>query len=175
LACLGACFGAVLLIARGSTDEGLNALRRTLDALPEGGSSPATLGSTQHWRNRSEGLAISRGHATLDEALMRSECDEERWYMAEFLRIKGELLRLERTPRTMHEAEEHFRRSLDIARLQEAPSWELRAAINLAQLYQREGKIIEARDALVPVYSRFTEGFQTADLKVAKAIIEALF
>jgi predicted ATPase len=118
--------------------------------------------------------AISRAHATIDQALMRSERDEERWYMAEFLRIKGELLRLEDTPGAMREAKKHFRRSLDCARQQDALSWELRTSISLARLHQGQGQFIEARDALAPIYGRFEEGFQTADLKTAKALIEAL-
>ena len=105
---------------------------------------------------------------------MRSERDEERWYMAEFLRIKGELLRLEDTPRATREAEEQFRRSLDCARQQEALSWELRTSISLARLHQGQGQFIEARDALEPVYGRFKEGFQTADLRAAKALMEGL-
>jgi predicted ATPase len=118
--------------------------------------------------------AISRGQAIIDQALMRSERDEERWYMAEFLRIKGELLQLEDTPTTMRQAEEHFRRSLDCARQQEALSWELRTSISLALLYRGQGQVREARDALAPVYSRFREGFQTTDLVAAKVLLETL-
>jgi predicted ATPase/DNA-binding winged helix-turn-helix (wHTH) protein len=171
----GTCFSAMLLIARGRSDEGLKKLHVTLDELPQGAFFAHYAGIHA---TLAEALgrvgAISGGHATIDAALMRAERDEERWYMAEFLRIKGELLRLEDTPRAMRDAEGQFRRSLDCARRQEALSWELRTCISLARLHQAQGQIIEARDALAPVYSRFAEGFQTADLKAAKALMEAL-
>jgi predicted ATPase len=164
-----------LLIARGSTDEGLKALQRILDELPKRAFFAHHAGIQA---TLAEALgrvgSISRGHATIDQALMRSERDEERWYMAEFLRIKGELLRLEDTPRAMREAQEQFRRSLECARQQDALSWELRTSISLARLYQGQGQFIEARDALAPIYGLFKEGFQTTDLKTAKALIEAL-
>jgi predicted ATPase/DNA-binding winged helix-turn-helix (wHTH) protein len=171
----GTCFGATLLIAQGSTHEGLKALQRILDELPKGAffAHHAGIQATLAEALGTAG-AISRGHAIVDQALMRSERDEERWYMAEFLRIKGELLRLEDTPRAMREAQEQFRRSLECARQQSALSWELRTSISLARLYQRQGQFTEARDALAPIYSLFTEGFQTTDLKTAKALIEAL-
>jgi predicted ATPase/DNA-binding winged helix-turn-helix (wHTH) protein len=171
----GTCFGATLLIARGSTDEGLKTLQRILDELPEAAFF-AHYAGTQATLAEALGRigAISRGHATIDQALMRSERDEERWYMAEFLRIKGELLCLEDTPRAIREAKEQFRRSLECARQQDALSWELRTSISLARLHQGQGQFIEARDALAPVYRRFNEGFQTVDLKTAKALMEAL-
>jgi predicted ATPase/DNA-binding winged helix-turn-helix (wHTH) protein len=171
----GACFGAMLLIARGSTDEGLRELQSTLDELPPGAFFARYAGiHATLAESLGRAGAVSRARATIDAALMRSERDEERWYLAEFLRIKGELIRLENTPRTLQEAEEHFRRSLDHARRQEALSWELRASMSLARLYQDQGRIIEARNALAPVHGRFKEGFQTADLKAAKALVEAL-
>ena len=166
----------MLLIARGSIDEGLKTLFRALDELPRGAffAHYAGIHATLAEALGKVG-AISRAHATIDEALMRSERDEERWYVAEFLRIKGELLRLEYTPGAIREAEVQFRRSLEYARRQEALSWELRTSTSLARLYQEQGQFVEARDTLAPVYSRFKEGFQTADLKAAKALLEALF
>ena len=171
----GTCFGATLLIARGSTDEGLKTLQGVLDELPKGAffahnaGIQATLAETLGRVG-----AISKAHATIDQALLRSEREDERWYMAEFLRIKGELLRYEDTPGTMRQAKEQFRLSLDCARQQDALSWELRTSISLARLHQGQGQFMEARDALARVYSRFTEGFLTADLKTAKALLEAL-
>jgi predicted ATPase/DNA-binding winged helix-turn-helix (wHTH) protein len=171
----GACLGAMLVIARGGDDEGLETLQRTLDELPQGAFF-------EHYAGIRAVLAetfgrtgsISRGQATIDDALARSERDEERWYTAEFLRVKGELQRLENTPKAMREAEQQFRRALDCARQQEALSWELRASMSLARLHQTQGRRDEARDALALVYGRFNEGFQTADLKAAKTLIEAL-
>jgi predicted ATPase len=171
----GRCFGAMLHIARGSTDDGLKALHTALDELPQGAFFAHYAGIHAILAEALGRVgAISRGHATIDEALMRSERDEERWYMAEFLRIKGELFRLEDTPKAMREAEELFQHSRDCGRQQEALSWELRASISLARIHQGQGRIIEARDALAPIYSRFKEGFQTADLKAAKALMALL-
>jgi predicted ATPase len=171
----GKCFDAMLVIARGGTVEGLKTLDGALNELPRGAffAHYAGIHATLAEAFGKVG-ALSSGHATIDDALMRSERDDERWYMAEFLRIKGELLVLEDTQTAMQEAEEQFRRSLDCARQQEALSWELRTSISLARLRQAQGKIVEARVVLAPIYSRFKEGFQTADLKAAKALMEAL-
>jgi len=171
----GRCFGAMLVIARGSTDDGLKALRNALDELPQGAFFAQYAGIHAVLAETFGRVgAISRGHATIDEALTRSERDAERWYVAEFLRVKGELFRLEDTPTATRKAEEQFQRSLNCARQQEALSWELRTSISLARLHQKEGRIIEAWEALEPVYGRFREGFQTADLRVAKALMEEL-
>ena len=72
------------------------------------------------------------------------------------------------------DAEPHFLKALEIARHQEAKSLELRAATSLARLWQQQGKTTEARDLLAPVYDWFTEGFNTADLKDAKTLLEEL-
>ena len=72
------------------------------------------------------------------------------------------------------EAESCFHHALDIARNQQAKSFELRAATSLARLWQQQGKRQEAHDLLAPVYDWFTEGFDTADLQEAKALLEAL-
>jgi predicted ATPase len=72
------------------------------------------------------------------------------------------------------QAEACFHRALALARRQQAKSWELRAATSLSRLWQRRGKRDEARDLLAPIYGWFTEGFDTADLREAKALLEAL-
>jgi predicted ATPase len=82
------------------------------------------------------------------------------------------LLRQPGTPQV--EAEACFRQALDVARRQEAKSLELRAAMSLSRLWQQQGKQAEARALLAPVYGWFTEGFDTADLQEAKALLEAL-
>jgi predicted ATPase len=94
--------------------------------------------------------------------------------MAEFLRVRGELLFLKSTPRSTKEAEEQFLSSLNWARRQRTLSWELRTSISLARLYQGLGQTDKAQDALVPTYSRFKEGFETGDLKTAKTLISEL-
>jgi len=86
---------------------------------------------------------------------------------------KGELL-LAQLPGSAPEAETWFQQALDVARRQEAKSLELRAAMSLARLWQQQGKRQKAHDLLAPVYNWFTEGFDTADLQEAKALLEAL-
>ena len=74
----------------------------------------------------------------------------------------------------MAKAEAYFDRALVIARQQQAKSWELRAAVSMARLWREQGKRDEARDLLAPVYGWFTEGFDTLDLKEAKALLDEL-
>jgi predicted ATPase len=88
--------------------------------------------------------------------------------------LRGALL-LRQGPRpTWEEAEACFQQALAIARQQQAQSWELRAAMSLARLWQQQGKRAAARDLLAPIYGWFTEGFDTADLQEAKALLETL-
>ena len=94
--------------------------------------------------------------------------------MAELLRIKGELAIFEDATDAAAAAEGHFLRALDYARLQGALSWELRAAIGLARLWRDQDRAAEAREILRSVYGRFTEGFDTADLRAAKSLLEEL-
>jgi predicted ATPase len=101
------------------------------------------------------------------------ERQEERWWEAEVCRFRGVLLLRQLVPQP-EEAEPWLQRALDIARHQEAKSLELRAAMSLSQLWQQQGKCDEARDLLAPVYGWFTEGFDTADLREAKALLDAL-
>jgi predicted ATPase len=108
---------------------------------------------------------------TIDEALARSEHNEERWCLAELLRIKGELILLEGAAKAAIAAEDLFLQALDWAHRQGALSWELRAATSLARLRLQQDRTAEARGFLTPVYDRFTEGFETADLKAAKALL----
>jgi predicted ATPase len=92
--------------------------------------------------------------------------------MPELLRIKGEML-LQRKPNAI-DAEGHFLRSLAWAGRQGALSWELRSATSLARLWRYQARTKEAHELLAPVYDRFTEGFDTVDLKAAKALVESL-
>ena len=95
----------------------------------------------------------------------------ERWFEAELNRHKGQLLL--RQGRTQA-AEELYHRALAIAREQQAKLWELRAAVSLARLWRDQGRRSEAHDLLAPVYSWFTEGFDTPDLKEAKELLREL-
>jgi predicted ATPase len=116
---------------------------------------------------------IEDGLQALAEAHTLVEQHEERWWEAEVSRLRGVLLlRQPGTPQA--EAETWLQRALDVARHQEAKSLELRAAMSLSRLWQQQGKQAEARALLAPVYGWFTEGFDTADLQEAKALLEAL-
>ena len=107
----------------------------------------------------------------LDEALQIVERTGERWFEAELNRHKGQLLLRQGHAEA---AEELYRKALSIAEEQEAKLWELRAAVSLARLRRDQGRRAEARDLLAPVYGWFTEGFDTPDLKEAKALLDEL-
>ena len=115
---------------------------------------------------------LEKVQAVLNRAF--SELKRHRNYMwrAELHRLKGEVLK--RSDDRLGEAEECFRKGLDIARGQKAPSLELRASMSLARLWQRQGRRAEAKKLLKPVYDRFTEGFDTKDLIKAKAVLKEL-
>jgi predicted ATPase len=113
--------------------------------------------------------------ALLVEALARVETSGERWFEAELHRLWGEqLLHASNNGSEVVDAEERFRRALTVAREQQASFWELRAATSLARLWRNQNKRAEARDLLGPVYGWFTEGFDTLDLKEAKALLDEL-
>jgi predicted ATPase len=109
----------------------------------------------------------------LTEALTLVDTTGERWYESEIYRLKGELL-LQQASDNATEAESCFRHALGIARTQQAKSFELRTATSLARLWQSQGKRQEAHDLLASVYGWFTEGFDTADLQEAKALLDEL-
>jgi predicted ATPase len=113
------------------------------------------------------------GLQTLAEAHTLVEQHEDREWEAEICRLRGVLL-LRQTGMPQAEAEAWLRRALDIARRQEAKALELRAAMSLSRLWQHQGKPGEARELLAPIYGWFTEGFDTADLREAKALLEEL-
>jgi TOMM system kinase/cyclase fusion protein len=117
-------------------------------------------------RRYDEGLAI------LEEALALVDQSEDRYWEAEIHRLKGEWLLARSAEHT--DAETCFHQALDVARRQQAKSLELRAAMSLARLWQRQGKRAAAHALLAPIYGWFTEGFDTADLQEAKALLEAL-
>jgi len=124
---------------------------------------------------------IDDGLQALAEAHTLVEQQEERWWEAEIHRLRGVLLlrqtsaaAQQQTGTPQAEAETWLQRALDVARRQQAKSWELRAAMSLARLWQQQGKQAEAHELLASIYGWFTEGFDTADLQEAKALLEAL-
>jgi class 3 adenylate cyclase/predicted ATPase len=126
-------------------------------------------------------MAVAFGqHGDVDEGLelvngllRLSQRDDVHWWEAELHRVKGELL-LMGTPNDPGSAEDCFKQAIEIAQLQGAKSLELRAAVNLARLWQERGEIGEARDILAPVFEWFTEGFDTPDLIEAKKVLAQL-
>jgi len=109
----------------------------------------------------------------IGEAITAVEATKEKWYEAEVHRIAGEIA-LMSPERDAAKAEAYFERALATARTQQAKSWDLRAAISMARLWREQGKRDEARELLAPVYGWFTEGFDTLDLKQAKALLDEL-
>ncbi|MBV8421384.1 MAG: hypothetical protein JOZ26_15350 [Hyphomicrobiales bacterium] len=102
-----------------------------------------------------------------------TEKARERWCEAEVNRVAGEIALLSPEP-DLAKAEADFERARAVAREQQARSWELRAVMGMARLWRDQGRRAQARDILAPVYGWFTEGFGTADLKQAKAMLDEL-
>ena len=109
----------------------------------------------------------------IGEAITAVETTKEKWYEAEVHRIAGEIALMSPEPDAA-KAEACFERALAVARAQQAKSCELRAAMSMARLWREQGKRDEARELLAPVYGWFTEGFDTLDLKQAKALLDEL-
>ena len=109
----------------------------------------------------------------IGEAVTSVETTKETWFEAEVHRLAGEIALKSPEPDTA-KAEKYFGRAFAVTREQQAKSWELRAAMSMARLWRDQGKREEARDLLAPVYGWFTEGFDTLDLKEAKALLDEL-
>jgi predicted ATPase len=109
----------------------------------------------------------------IGESMTTVEMTKESWWQAEVNRTAGEIA-LTATGRDAVEAESYFERALTVARAQQAKSWELRAAMSMARLWRDQGKRQEAHDLIAPIYGWFTEGFETLDLKEAKALLDEL-
>ncbi|MBI4641493.1 MAG: hypothetical protein HY731_12410 [Candidatus Tectomicrobia bacterium] len=179
------------LVEQGQQEEGMAQMHQSLPALQTTGVQrlrPAQLAllaeACEKARHIEEGLSV------LTEALAAVHRSGERWWEAELYRLKGELLGkgewekgrvgekeknrpLTRSP-THSSPEECFLQAIDIARRQSARSLELRAVVSLSRLWQQQGKKEEARQILAEIYRWFTEGFDTADLKGAKALLGEL-
>jgi len=116
---------------------------------------------------------FDEGSRCISEAIVAVQTTNESWYEADIHRIAGEIALKSPKPDAV-KAEAYFERALSVARQQQAKSWELRAAMSMARLWRDQGKRDEARDLLAPVYGWFTEGFDTRDLKEAKALMAEL-
>jgi predicted ATPase len=161
-------------IREGKAAKGIAALKETLAVWDASGGK---VWSPYGKAVLAEGMAmlgdIDDAVQLIDEQIEQIERPgwEERVHYAEILRLKGWMLTLKDD---FAGAEENYGASLDWAREQQAKSWELRTSTSLARLWQQQGKVKEAHDLLTPVYDWFTEGFDTKDLKEAKALLEEL-
>jgi TOMM system kinase/cyclase fusion protein len=173
-AALGASLRGWALAMQGQSEAGLAQVRQRITALRATGAAIivsylCTLLAEvyDHLGDTADGLqAVAEAHTLVEQ-------HEDRWWEAEISRLRGVLLlRQPGTPQA--EAEAWLQRALDVARRQEAKSLELRAAMSLSRLWQRQGKRAEAYALLAPVYSWFTEGFDTANLQEAQTLLEAL-
>jgi predicted ATPase/DNA-binding winged helix-turn-helix (wHTH) protein len=171
----GRCFTGMVLIKRDRLAEGVPMLAA---AVAELRSARFIQYYTAFLAALADGLARSgqvvRSLEVIDEALAQSDKSEERWMLAELLRVKGELVLLQARPDAAVVAEHCFQQSLEFARRQGALAWELRATMSLARVRQRQRKTSEARKLLAAIYGRFTEGFDTTDVVAAKALLETM-
>ena len=171
---LGRCLKGTLLLAQGDF-AGLTVLQTALQWFRDANFvSRYTTALGTLAQGLSAAGRVSDAHTAIDEALERSDRNEERWRTPELLRIKGELLWLDGSADADQAAEDYFHQALDWARGQEALSWELRIAMSLAKLWHRNDKTAEGNELLSAVYNRFTEGFDTVDLRTARALIDEL-
>jgi tetratricopeptide (TPR) repeat protein len=165
-------FGHIAVV-QGATEEGIK-------ALLEGSETIGASGEVMSVQLANVFLAQafltagrpSEGLAAANKAITAADQLQHRLYEAELHRLKGELLLLAGAPE--RDAESSMRRAIAIAQRQEAKGWELRDATSLARLLRKQGRVAEARDALAPVYNWFSEGFDTADLRDAKALLDEL-
>jgi predicted ATPase len=162
------------LALQGQGEEGMAQVRQEIVAYRATGTTLAVpyfctllADFSAHLGHPENGLqALTEAHSLVEQ-------HEDRWWEAEVCRLRGVLLlRQPGTPQA--EAETWLQRALDVARRQEAKSLELRAVMSLARLWQQQGKRAEAYDLLAPIYGWFTEGFDSADLQEAKALLEGL-
>jgi predicted ATPase/DNA-binding winged helix-turn-helix (wHTH) protein len=162
------CLRAILQVQGGD----LSALPRLHTALDELHAAGYHLRFNSYLGALAAALAASGRHdeglRVIGDALACCEAGKEHWCLPELLRIKGMLLEASDTAA----AEAHYERALSIARLQGAVSWELRIACSMAQLKARQGAHQESQELLEAVYGKFTEGFSTADLRRAKALLD---
>jgi len=170
----GTCLRGWTLAMQGQDAVGLEQMRRGMATL-------LAAGNVLSWSLCLVLLAEVVGHAgdvdeglhLLAEALTAFATSGRGDMLAEAYRLQGILLLRQEAPHVAH-AEACFQQALTVARRQQAKSWELRAAMSLSRLWQQQGKCDEARELLAPIYGWFTEGFDTADLQEAKALLDEL-
>jgi len=161
------------LVEEGRLDEGI---AQHLQAQAMLQAIGAELGILQHLPLLAEAYRkaemVIEGLATVDKALALVDATGCRMDQPEMYRLKGELLL--KQGQAEPEAEDCFQRAIQVARVQQAKSWELRATISLCRHWHKQGKAEEARRVLAEIYTWFSEGFDTPDLREAKALLEEL-
>jgi len=161
------------LVHLGMVEEGFDQIGRGMGTLP----STAVVARHLFRRLLAEVYLLAKraddGLSAVGEGLRDWEGGSRQWDHAELFRLKGELLLLQNAS-SQAQAESCFREAVEIARRQRAKSWELRATMSLARLLDKQGHRDEARTMLAAIYNWFTEGFDTADLKDAKALLDEL-
>ena len=171
---LGLSVRGCLLVLGGRSVDAIQMITSSITALRSTGS---TLWLPLHLpylaRAYGEDGQFDDAWRCIDEAIASVETTNERWIEVEVHRTGGEIALLSPNPDAA-KAEAYFQRALMVARKQQAKSWELRAAMSMARLWRDQGRQDEARDLLARVYGWFTEGFDTLDLKEAKALLDAL-
>ena len=169
----GRCFKGVQLIKSGDLGAGLIQLREGMEELRD---IQYGVYYVVFLCEYAEALGLSgqpdQGLVVIDEALARSERNEENWYVPELLRVKGELILKRGGEDAVMDAREHFQRSLEWSRRQGTPSWELRTAVSLAQVHSKDNHPNTSLNLLKTVYRKFTEGHASADLVVARRILD---
>jgi predicted ATPase/class 3 adenylate cyclase len=159
------------LADQGQAEQGLADMRQGLDSWRRVAQLAQPYWLALLAEAYSNGGQLREGLTALEQALALVEQNEERYYEAELHRLKGELLLRQVVP-DEEGAETCARQALEVARRQQAKSWELRAAMSLSRLWQHQGQRGRAYKLLAPIYGWFTEGFDTADLQEAKALLE---
>jgi len=171
----GRCHRGVLAVKHGDVKTGLQPLLSGLRRAPQPVSA---IRSFTFLTSLAEALGqlgrVDEAIAAVDEAVGRSELSELRWRMSDLLRVKAELLLLQNAAGGAATAEDLLRQALDWARRQGAPAWELRAATTLARLLRDSSRSDMAKSLLHPLYERFTQGFETEDLRSARALLETI-
>ena len=144
-----------------------------LAALPAGATLLTPVGLSMLAKSHADLGQLDDAWRSIDEAKAVIERTKETWFEAHVHRVAGEIALKSPEPDAV-KAEDYFERALTVARRQQAKSWELRAAMSMARLWRDQGKVQQVRELPAPVYGWFTEGFDTLDLKEAKALLAGL-
>ena len=171
----GVCFEGELLIRRGDVGRGLHRLQTGIDHLHKANFGQYIL---EFLASLAEGLVIagniSQASVVIDDAIKQSQRNQTHWYLAELLRLKGEIVLKIDAANAAKAAQVYFLRSLDVARQQAALAWELRTAASLAQLWLDQDQKSEACNLLESILDRFTEGRGTVDVRTAANLLNGL-